>query len=367
MKHNKYTPIIVVIMALISFLCLSLSVSYSYVMRSRVSGNAMIITTGNLTSSVSYTAADYILAAMDDVEGVDQKNYGVISINKDNVYSVFYTMNIGYAVDSIPAGKTVGDLLPMEYIRVALFEMNGSTVAENPIVGPVSLTDLTVSSISSDTMFRDTYLLNFGTFLQGSQSSKYALKVWIDEYTPEKYDEYLIYLGVNVDQETLVSKTLYNVSGTVYDSQGNTVQNAIVKFHNGKIKSTTSTVGGYSLANVPTGTYNLSVVSGDTEYRTTLHIKTGTTQVLENTTPEAGGSSTYLQNSAFTYYTSPGSIMRANSLTTTSNQLTTSTYTIPTAYVFTGLESLSVLSISNLNLTLNADGTLTVAWAGGAS
>ena len=90
MKHSRYTPMLVVMMALISFMCLSLGVSYSYVMRSKVSGNAMIITTGNLTSSVNYTSASYILSAMTDEEGLAQEDYGVITITKNNVYSVFY-------------------------------------------------------------------------------------------------------------------------------------------------------------------------------------------------------------------------------------------------------------------------------------
>ena len=203
MKHNKYTLIIVVIMALISFLCLTLGVSYSFVMRTKVSANAMVITTGNLTSTVNYTADDFILYAMEDSEGVGQEDYGVISISKNNVYSVFYTMNIGYAVDSLSSSQDVGRLIPMEYIKVALFTMSGNTVSSTPVIGPVALSDLTVSSVNSDSIFRDTYLLNYGTFNAGSQSAKYALKVWIDKDTPDIYDEGLVYLGINVDIEKM--------------------------------------------------------------------------------------------------------------------------------------------------------------------
>lgn len=362
MKHSRYTPMLVVMMALISFMCLSLGVSYSYVMRSKVSGNAMIITTGNLTSSVDYTSASYILSAMTDEEGLAQEDYGVITITKNNVYSVFYTMNISYAVNSIPQDNTVGDLMPMEYIKVALYPMSGTTLASTPVVGPVSISDLTMASVSADSVFRDTYLLNYETFNSGSQNAKYAIKVWLDKDTPAKYDEYLIYLGINVDQETLVSKSLYNLSGTVVNSSGTAVNGAKVSFHNGKITSTTSS-GAYSLANVPTGTYNLSVVYNGVEYKTTMHIKGGSAVSLASTGTQTGAAGTYLQNSAYTYYTSPGSILKANSLTTSSNQLSTATYTIPNAYVLTGVESLSVLPISNLKLTLNADNTLGVSIA----
>ena len=350
-------------MALISFMCLSLSVSYSYVLRSRVSGNALVITTGNLTSTVTYTSKDLFLISQSDDDGLAQDEYGIINIAKNNVYSVFYTMNIGYAVDELPSDKTAADLLPMEYIRVALYEISGGSLSENPIVGPIKLTDLTVSSVNADSVYRDTFLLNYGTFNSGNQTKTFGLKVWLDENTPISYDEYLIYLGISVNQETLVSKSIYNLSGKVLNSSGSAISGATVKFHNGKVTSTTAADGTYSLNNVPTGTYNISVLYNGVEYKTTMHVKYGQSVALQSTGGATGAASTYLQSSAYTYYTSPGLIMSANNLSTTSNQLTTSTYTIPNAYVLTGLESLSILSINNLNLTLNNDNTLSIALA----
>ena len=247
MKHNKYTAIIIVIMALISFSCLSLGVSYSYVMRSKAGVNAVIISTGDLSSVVNYTSKEMLLTIMNDRDGLQQKDYGEISISKDNVYSVFYKMNIGYAIDSIPAGSTINDLLPMEFIKVALFEMDGNTVSEKSIIGPVSIADLTMTDVgSTSSPHYAQYLLNFGTFLSGSQSEKFALKVWLDEKTPQ-YDDAIVYLTVGVEQETLVSKSLYNISGTVVNSSGNTVSGAKVVFHNQKITTTSAGNGNYTL------------------------------------------------------------------------------------------------------------------------
>lgn len=363
MKYNKYTPMLVVIMALISFACLSLGVSYSFVMRSKVSGNALLITTGNLTSTVNYTSTDYTISALSDVDGMALDDYGIINISKNNVYSVFYTMNIGYAIDSLPKGAEIENLIPMEYIRVALFPISGSTVGSTPSVGPVSLADLIVNSIDSSSVYRDTYLLNYGTFGTGNESAKYALKVWLDEDTPMTYDGGLVYLGVSVDQETLVSKSLYNISGTVLNSSGTAVNGAKVQFHNGKVTSTTSSTGAYTLSNIPTGTYNISVTYNDEVYKSSIHIKSGTAVSLQSTGTKTGTSGTYLQNSAYTYYTSPGLILAANTLATNTTQVTTASYTIPNAYVLTGLESLSVLSINNMRITLNSDKTLGISIA----
>ncbi|MBE6148080.1 MAG: hypothetical protein E7167_01010 [Firmicutes bacterium] len=366
MKYNRYTPILVVIIALISFACLSLGISYSYVTRSKVSGNALIITTGDLTSTISYTTTDYAIGAMSDERGLAQNDYGIIEISKDNVYSIFYTMNIGYAMNSLPNGATVDNLIPMEYINVALFPMTGSTVSSTPEIGPVSLADLVISSSNTNSIFNNAYLLNYGIFDAGNQSTKYAMKVWLDEDIPLTYDGGLVYLGVNVEQETLVSKTLYNLKGVVkyYDSDEDKIyaaDDAIVKLQNGKLTSIVSDNSEYmySLENVPTGTYNISVLFREREYKTTIHVKTGDTPSLQSTTQAIGQVGTFIQNSAYTYYTSPGAILSANNLKNNSNSVATSSYTIPKAYILTGIESLSIKT-AWLVLYLNEDGTIDV-------
>lgn len=358
MKNNKHMPIVVLIVALISLGCLSLGVAYSFVTRSRVSGTALVITSGNLTSTVEYEAANFMLTSMEDEEGLHQDDYGVITVTKDNVYTVFYTLNIGYAVDSLTSGQSVGNLLPMEYIKVALFSMSGDTVGSTPIVGPVSLSDLIVSEIDSDSNFRNKYLLHFNRFSAGQDSDKYALKVWIDKNTPDTYDESLIYLSVNVDQETLVSKTFYNLSGTIVDSNGAAISDSYrINFNYGSWGSD-NTGGTWQINYIPTGTYPISITYGGVEYKSSIHIKTGDSVNLQSTGGATGATNTYIQRSAYTYYATPKMILQANNLTTTTNQLTTTTYTIPQAYVLTGKESLSTISISNIKITLNADGTL---------
>lgn len=360
MKNNRNMPIIVLMAALISFLCLSLGVSYSYVMKSNVSATAMIITTGDLSSTIEYKASNFLLTSMDDESGLAQTDYGVITVSKDNVYTVFYTLNIGYAVDSLPAEESVGKLLPMEYIKVALFNVNGTSVSKEPIVGPVLLSDLVVSEVNGDSNFRNNYLLSFGKFNPGSDSGKYALKVWIDENTPDSYDESLIYLGINVKQETLVSKSFYTLSGQVFDKDGNLLSGEYeVSINNGNIVTTNSS-GNLSVQSVPNGTYPISVKYNGVVYKSTIHIEHADNISVSSTGGSTGNSNTYIQSSAYTWYTTPGLILRSNNLSTTSNQLVPGTYTVPASYVIKAPESLSVTTIDNLKITLLENGGLTI-------
>jgi len=361
MKNNKHMPIIVLMATLISFMCLSLGVSYSYVMRSKVSATAMIITTGDLTSTIEYDAKNFMLSSMADESGLFQEDYGVITISKDNVYTVFYTLNIGYAVDSLSSGQSVGNFLPMEHIKVALFEMNGNVPKSEPVVGPVLLSDLVVSKVNGDSNFRNNYLLSFGSFSPGEDSVKYAIKVWIDDKTPDSYDESLVYLGISVDQETMVSKTFYNLNGQVLDASGSAITGDYqVSINNGNILYS-GNGGIFNLPSVPNGTYPISVKYNDTVYKSTIHIRNSDTTVVSNTSGSTGNANTYIQTAAHTWYTTAGAILRANNLSTTSNQLATSTYTIPTSYIISAPESLSVINIDNLKIRLTNDGSLSIS------
>ncbi|MBQ6841525.1 MAG: carboxypeptidase regulatory-like domain-containing protein [Bacilli bacterium] len=365
MKNNRYAPILVVILALISFLCLSFGVSYSYVTRSRVNANAVVVTTSDLTSSATISSASFTLTSMTDEDGLAQgSEYAAkISFSKNNVYSVFYRINVGYSTASIPTGYSTSDLIPLEYIRVALYTMSGDVISSEPIVGPVSIADLPLSYVDSSNIFNSTYFLDYGTFATGSASAKYALKLWIDIDTPEKYDDKIVYIGVTTTSETKVSKSFFNISGTVVDSSGTAVSGAKVSFHNNKITSTTASTGAYTLNNVPSGTYTISVTYNGVEYKTPVYIQGGAANAVLKLGDVSAAAGTYLPSVALTNYSTPGFILDNTSLTTTSVQAAGAAYTVPGSYKITGIDSLTTQSL-NLKLTLNSDGkTLGIALA----
>jgi len=355
MKNKKAAVILVVLMAVISFTCLSLGFSYAYLYRVRVSENSQVINTGNLTATLEYSSYDSFLSSVSDTQGLSLNEYGTLTISKENVYSVYYVLNIAYDINSIPSGYVKEDLIPMEYIRVALFDSNNDLV-----IGPCSIADLPIESVDVNNHYNDRYILSFGNFSAGNDSETYKLKVWLDNNIPFNYDGGIVYLNMDVTQKPLKTISLYNLSGSV-KLDGAAASNAEVILQEGTIKTTTDSSGNFSLSNVPVGTHNVKIIYNEVEYLTTIHVQSGAQVSINATTPASGQIGDYMQNAAFTYYTTPNKIIRKNAITTTSNESVTQSYTVPTSYVITGLESLSVLDISNISISLNSDNTLSMA------
>ena len=363
MKGKSRILIIVIIMALISFMSLSLSVSYSYITSSKIGNNTVKLSTGNLDATVTYTSLSNMeFEFLSDADGLNQTNYSTIEINKTHPYTVFYYINIGYS-------QVVNDLLPMEDLKVALYSVDSSNnLSANPVVGPVTIGDLPVFSASNATYSDALYTLFYGIFSSGTTSAKYAIKVWGNEDSASLYDEMSVNIGASITQYPLLNKSFYNVSGTVTDGSS-PVAGAIVSLQNGEITSITDASGNYTLTNVPTGTWNLDVTSNENKYSTMLRIEGGSAvafQAIGSNNSNTGASDSYLQASAYTYYSTPYKILKyeANSaLTNSSNEVASASYVIPPAYKITGLDSLSVTNITGINMTINSDYTLTLSKA----
>lgn len=350
MNKENTSPLIVTILAVISLACISVGVSYSYLSKISTSNVTANIQTGNLNATLSYTQiTDGQIVPLSDSDGVNQTSYAKVSISKNNQYTVFYTINISYSVDSLSSyGITTDDLLPLEFVRVALFD---SIDSNTPLVGPISITELPLQSVDTTNHYKDVYTLSFGNFIAGSTTKDYYIKAWLDPITPEINEGKSILLDVNITQNPLVSTSIYNLSGNV-TVDGESVTGAVVSLQNGVINSTTSS-GAFTLTNVPIGTYNLSVNYNNNKYETTINVSSGSSASVSARSSATCESGSYLQNCAFTYFTTVDKIVKMNSITSGSNTQLTSSYILPTSYLITGEESISVLDISNINIEVS--------------
>lgn len=353
MKRNNGMLIMVIILTLISLMCLSFGVSYSFVTRSRLNKDTVVIDTGNLTSTVSYEPIKNLeLMAMSDEEALQNNDYGIFTITKDNVYSVFYYITIGYTESS-------EKLLPLENVKVALYEViDGFNISDKPVAGPAVVADLPVyeGTLPYDAM----YTLTFGKFESGNHSKTYALKAWIADDTSDTYDNYDINIGVKVEQVTIRSKSFYNLNGEVYNESGNVIDNAKILLQKGTI--TKDIVDSkYSLENVPTGTWILDIIYNDSVYTTTLNIDSGEEVKLQEINNKNGNSGDYLQKVAYTYYTTPYQIIKFNNFEKSSNEIVNKDFNIPISYKLTGIDTLDTTNIDNLNFTLNYDKSIVVS------
>lgn len=333
-----------------SFIFLTFGFSYAFLTRSSGVNNIVSIQTGSITSNVTYditNTTNVKLSQMNDTEGLAQTNYAQINITKNSNYNEVYFLNMEYYTSP----GSFAHLIPLENIKVALFEINNGIVGANPIVGPTRINDLPIYYFDSNNIFDTTYNVSFG-ILNNSNTKSYALKIWLDENTPTSFDEYYLTLGARVIQETIVSHSTYNLSG-VLRVDGTPVTGANVKIQNNLVTSST-TNGSFTLNNIPSGTYNLMIDYNNLSYETNVHIQSGSSANISstNTTGTAGS---YLQASAYNYYTTPYKIMKHNSnLTTTSNEATNDSYVTPTAFIITGIESANIENISGINIDINS-------------
>lgn len=354
MRQNNSTIIVVIVMALVSFMCLSLSVAYSYVYSSRSGANTQMITTGNLNATIDFNpVSDLTFTPLSDSDGLAQESYGTINIDKNNVYSVFYNINIGYNIDF--ASSDLASLVPMEYIKVALFEIVDSTLSDSPIAGPVRIADLPLFSVDKANPVNDLYSLFSGSLVSGSDSKKMALKVWLDEEIPDTYNDYTVYLGINVNQEPLMNKGMYDISGMI-TMDGNPVSGAEIILQNNLMKTTSDASGAYKLSSVAEGTYNLTIIYNTASYDTTITIQSSDGVSVSSTAVDSvqGGADSYIQNYAFDYYTTPYKIQKQNSLSKTSNELAGSYYTIPVSYIIKGNSVIGTSEITGINVSLSS-------------
>ena len=354
MKNDKIRndKMFVTVMSIfiVSFIFLTFGFSYAFLTRSSGVNNIVSIRTGNITSDVSYditNTTNVKLSQMSDTEGLNQSNYAQINITKNSDYNEVYFLNMEYYTSP----GSFAHLIPLENIKVALFEISNGSLGANPIVGPVRINDLPIYYFDNSNIFDATYNVSFG-ILNNSNTRSYALKVWLDENTPTSFDEYYITLGARVIQETIVSHSTYNISGTVR-VDGTPVTGANVKIQNNLVTSSTSN-GNFTLSNIPTGTYNLAVDYNSLSYETNIHVQSGSS-VSVTSTNTTGTAGSYLQAPAYNYYTTPYKILKSNNnLTTTSNEATNDSYTTPTSYIITGIESVNIENISGIIIDINS-------------
>ncbi len=262
MKRNKSIIIIVILMALISFMCLTFSVSYSYVLRSKSASNTISVQTGNLTSTTAkyqFTAVTSI-DAMGDTDGLalPTNKSASLTFSKTSAYPLYY---------NIMLNPTANNKIPADKIRVALFQ--GST----KIMGPVALNELPLLSVNG----HNAYMLAYGTTAAGSVNAQYYIKSWLVSNISETYDGQLVEVAAEVKADTLISHSLQKISGIVTNSSGTAISGATVEIQHGQLTAASGSGGAYSFSSaVPNGRYNISVTYSGVRYTATINITNGT-------------------------------------------------------------------------------------------
>lgn len=355
MRSEKHILTVVIALVLISFMSLSFAASYSYVTKSKIGGNLAQITTTNMNFTSTMTGNTGVEFSFDS----PYNSYAAtITINKPAGYDTLYYVLVGH--------NTTGQatLLPYEHVVIQTNGFN-SILADNPVYTP-----------SSATYSSALYTVFFG-ILNSSNSTKTltikAAGATLDDYSQidtsisNFYDDTVIMnIAAQVYQYPLAQRNLYNISGHVYDSSSNPVTDAVIRLQNGSAVAFTDENGAFTLNNIPNGTWRMDIFSNSVAFNkrfsTTIRVYAGSSVNVTTTAGSSYASGNYLQKAAYAKYTTPYKILKNNSnITTNSNYAPSVSYTTPPYYNIIGIDSLEVTDITNVNITLNDDSTLTLS------
>ncbi|NMA51202.1 MAG: hypothetical protein GX951_05105 [Mollicutes bacterium] len=362
MKKYKTLSFAVLVVGIISISLLLYNISHSYFIDKRITHTKEVITTGDLTSTLSITGLNLGgMEPMSDEDGMAQTNYATITLTKNNVYKVFYKILIGYDYENVADLET---LLPLEYIHVALYPIEGGVPSSTPLAGPLEITELIVEEIDPTNVYSAKYFLAFDTFEleTNNQTKSYAIKMWLKEEIPESYDGKIINLDITLKQETLISKSKFNLSGMVHGSSGN--DNIVLTLlQNNNVTATSSSNGSFNLSGVYEGTYAIKTYdptpsSGvpNTHYLTFTitpdlypPIAGGCHKLTDNPAAPIGS---YAPNLAYNYGLSPNTFDRtafANDYNNPSTAVSNATY----SFNISGEDKYTVTTINDLSLSYN--------------
>lgn len=229
--------------------CLSLtmiSTSYSIFFDVKTNKNEQTITTGELTVQFtnSTISSGYVYPSADE------------DVNDLTSQSIFYLQNSG-TIDgayTFTVSENDNHELSLDYIKLALFEYNAATSESTMISDIIKLGDCITDENGN-------YII-YSSNISSSSSATYSVKFWLNEYSPEFIIGETIDLELNIESEVLEAVMLYDFSGTLSNSDG-VLSNATISLNNGSITSTTSSSGAYTLNDVRSGTYNVTITLSD--------------------------------------------------------------------------------------------------------
>lgn len=313
-----------------------------------VSTGTLNVSYGSSSSSITISGN---LSPMSDYEGMNQSTSSVIYVQNTGSLDSTYVLNIGYDMSNFKSrtGYSASDVLtPLDYVRFAVYQYNGTGVADTLIAGPLNVTDLPIYSLNSDSNY-NRYSILFNT-VGGTSSSNttktYRIKTWLSDKAIAAASNTYFYINTNVVAEVENAKMKYTLNGTVTDGSSN-LTGAVVSLQNNSLTSTTSS-GAFSLAGVYPGTYNLDITYNNVTYSGNLTVVEGTSNSLTSLGSSFSGSNIF--TIANTYGTTISKILNKNSIDTYSTAASISSGSLYPTYKFTGG---STESISGIKIVLN--------------
>lgn len=315
----------IIVACVIVLTIITISVSYAAFFTVKTNTANQSVTTGTL--AVTYTEQSTAInrnnmSSMSDEMGLALTEASVIYIQNTGSLDSTFTITLGYDMEnflSSVGSNTEAELTPLDYVKVAIYEYNG-TNNETLIVGPITISELPIYELNNSDSRYNRYSILFdsvGGTSSGDATKTYKVKMWLSDKAIPAASYSYFYLNAEVVAEVLNAKMSYNISGTLTDSAGSPLNEAVISLQNNSIVSTTDSSGAFNLNGIYPGVYNLNITYNGVTYKGNLTVTEGESNSLNSRgSTFSGDANTDIYNIAYNYGTTLTNILNANNITT---------------------------------------------------
>ena len=315
----------IIVACVIVLTIITISVSYAAFFTVKTNTANQSVTTGTL--AVTYTEQSTAInrnnmSSMSDEMGLALTEASVIYIQNTGSLDSTFTITLGYDMEnflSSVGSNTEAELTPLDYVKVAIYEYNG-TNDETLIVGPITISELPIYELNNSDSRYNRYSILFdsvGGTSSGDATKTYKVKMWLSDKAIPAASYSYFYLNAEVVAEVLNAKMSYNISGTLTDSAGSPLNEAVISLQNNSAVSTTDSSGTFNLNGIYPGVYNLNITYNGVTYKGNLTVTEGESNSLNSRgSTFSGDANTDIYNIAYNYGTTLTNILNANNITT---------------------------------------------------
>lgn len=328
----------IIVACVIVLTIITISVSYAAFFTVKTNTANQSVTTGTL--AVTYTEQSTAInrnnmSSMSDEMGLALTEASVIYIQNTGSLDSTFTITLGYDMEnflSSVGNNTEAELTPLDYVKVAIYEYNG-TNDETLIVGPITISELPIYELNNSDSRYNRYSILFdsvGGTSSGDATKTYKVKMWLSDKAIPAASYSYFYLNAEVVAEVLNAKMSYNISGTLTDSAGSPLNEAVISLQNNSAVSTTDSSGAFNLNGIYPGVYNLNITYNGVTYKGNLTVTEGESNSLNSRgSTFSGDANTDIYNIAYNYGTTLTNILNANNITT---YAAAATFVVGTSY-----------------------------------
>lgn len=315
----------IIVACVIVLTIITISVSYAAFFTVKTNTANQSVTTGTL--AVTYTEQSTAInrnnmSSMSDEMGLALTEASVIYIQNTGSLDSTFTITLGYDMEnflSSVGSNNEAELTPLDYVKVAIYEYNG-TNDETLIVGPITISELPIYELNNSDSRYNRYSILFdsvGGTSSGDATKTYKVKMWLSDKAIPAASYSYFYLNAEVVAEVLNAKMSYNISGTLTDSAGSPLNEAVISLQNNSAVSTTDSSGAFNLNGIYPGVYNLNITYNGVTYKGNLTVTEGESNSLNSRgSTFSGDANTDIYNIAYNYGTTLTNILNANNITT---------------------------------------------------